>query len=124
MGAKYNYEFSVDINNHDNDDSGVVFRFQDKNNFIRFHTTRDNEYNQLTTGGIQGGCTGKGSFLVVRKNGKEYCAGKSNWMYTQNRYHSFKVRTTADGSIDIWVDRKLLMHLRVSNEACARPQFV
>merc|ERR1712178_378828 len=39
MGAAYDYEFSADQKNRDNDDSGFVFRFKDKNNFIRFHHT-------------------------------------------------------------------------------------
>ena len=113
MTAKYDYEFSVDINNMDNDDSGMVFRFQDKNNFIRFHHTTDNQYNGGTKGGISGGCTGKGSFLVVRKNGKEYCAKKTGWTYTRNKYHAFKVSTKIDGSIKIYVDGKLHINLKV-----------
>ena len=73
-GSTSDYKFTVDIKNKDNDDSGVVFRFTDKNNFIRFHHTLENQYNKNTKGGIVGGCTGTGSFLVVRKNGKECCA--------------------------------------------------
>ena len=114
MDAKYDYEFSVDIKNKDNDDSGVVFRFQDKNNFIRFHSTLQNVYNVGTKGGIQGGCTDVGSYLVVRKNGKEYCARKSTWRYTQNRYQNLRVSTKADGSIKIYTDGKLLIDSTVS----------
>ena len=41
MGANFDYTFGV--NNRDNHDSGDVFRFKDKNNFIRFHHTLENQ---------------------------------------------------------------------------------
>ena len=110
MQANYDYEFSVDIKNKDNDDSGVVFRFQDKNNFIRFHHTAQHVYNKNAKSGVWAneGCTSSiGSYLVVRKGGREYCAKKTTWKYTQNRYHSLKVSTKTDGSIKIWIDGKL-----------------
>ena len=120
MTAAYDYEFSVDINNLDNDDSGVVFRFKDKNNFIRLHHTLENQYNKNTKGGIaNGGCTGTGSFLVVRKNGKEYCAKKTSWKYTQNKFHTFKVTTTISGGVQIWVDGKLHINVNVRLSACS-----
>ena len=123
MGANYDYSFGVDINNRDNDDSGMVFRFKDKNNFIRFHHTLENQYNKNTKGGIaNGGCTGTGSFLVVRKNGKEYCAKKTSWKYTQKKFHSFKINTKKDGSIKIYVDGKLHINLKAWILYYARPR--
>ncbi len=113
MGYSGDYEFRVDINNKDNDDSGVVFRYTDKNNFIRFHHTLDYEYNAGTTGGIKGGCTGKGSFLVVRKNGKETCLKKLGWKYKQNKFHSYRISSKSNGAIKIWVDGSVLMDVKV-----------
>ena len=113
LGANYDYSFGVDINNRDNDDSGVVFRFKDKNNFIRFHHTLENQYNKNTKGGIVGGCTGTGSFLVVRKNAKEYCLGTHPWKYKQGAYHKFTVLTRVNGAIKIWVDGNLVFDVVV-----------
>merc|ERR1712048_109078 len=102
MGAAYDYEFSADQKNRDNDDSGFVFRFKDKNNFIRFHHTIQNIYNKNTKGGIQGGCTSKvGSYLVVRKAGKEYCMQEHSWKYKQNAFHTITVLTRTNGQIVI-----------------------
>ena len=113
MGNTNDYEFTVQIKNSDDDDSGVVFRYNDKSNFIRFHHTLDNEYNAATNGGIKGGCTGKGSFLVVRKGGKETCLSKKGWKYTRNKWHTFKISTKTNGEIKIWVDGSLLMNVVV-----------
>merc|ERR1712037_615648 len=99
MTAKADYEFSVDINN--------------KDNFIRFHHTLENQYNKNTKGGIVGGCTGTGSFLVVRKNAKEYCAKKTGWKYKQGKFHKFKISTKADGTIKIWIDGSLHINLKL-----------
>merc|ERR1712176_104831 len=96
----------------DNDDSGVVFRYTDKNNFIRFHHTLDYEYNKDTKGGIKGGCKGKGSFLVVRKNGKETCLKTSGWKYTRNKFHTFRIVSKTNGQITIWVDGSKLMDVK------------
>lgn len=114
FNANFNYEVNVDAKNKDNDDSGMVFRFKDKNNFIRFHHTIQNVYNN--GGGAKGqvkGCTGVGSFLVVRKNGKEYCAKKTGWKYTQGKYHRFRITTKVDGTIKIWIDGKVHMSLKL-----------
>merc|ERR1712187_1049670 len=118
MKANYDYEFSVNIKNADNDDSGVVFRFQDKNNFIRFHHTLQNVYNKNAKWRtwINGGCTGPNSFVVVRKGGKEYCAKKTGWKYVQNRYHSFKVNTKTDGSIKIWIDGNMHINMKLPSQ--------
>ena len=114
MGTSTDYEFTVVIKNVDDDDSGVVFRYTDKNNFIRFHHTLNNVYNGATKGGIKGGCTkGLGSFLVVRKAGKETCLKQSSWKYTQHKFHTFKVSTKTNGEIKIWVDGSLLMNVVV-----------
>ena len=122
MGATFDYEFSVDQKNRDNDDSGFVFRFQDKNNFIRFHHTIQNQYNN--GGGSKGqvkGCTGLGSFLVVRKNGKEYCAKKTNWKYTQNKYHNFRIISAPSKSqVAVYIDGKLHMDVKASARARER----
>jgi len=112
MGSTADYEFSVDIKNMDNDDSGVVFRYTDKNNFIRFHHTLDYEYNKQTKGGIKGGCQGKGSFLVVRKAGKETCLKTNGWKYARNKFHSFRILSKTNGQITIWVDGSKLMDVK------------
>jgi len=119
MGAAYDYEFSLDAKNKDNDDSGVVFRFKDKNNFIRFHHTIQHVYNKngnrkhwINGGTNNGNCvSGVGSYLVVRKGGKEYCAKKTGWKYTQNKYHNFRIVSKINGKVQIYIDGKIHMDL-------------
>jgi len=120
MGASYDYSFTVDQKNRDNDDSGFVFRFKDKNNFIRFHHTIQHVYNTqgnkkhwINGGKNNGNCvSGIGSYLVVRKGGKEYCAKKTGWKYTQNKYHKFKVSSTpSNRKVKIYIDGKVHMDI-------------
>merc|ERR1712048_581362 len=113
MGAAYDYEFSADQKNRDNDDSGFVFRFKDKNNFIRFHHTIQHVYNNqgnkkhwISGGTNNGNCiSGTGSYLVVRKGGKEYCAKRTTWKYTQNKYHNFRIISKISGQVQVYIDK-------------------
>merc|ERR1712054_617557 len=107
MGNKQDYEFTVRILNEDNDDSGVVLRYVDKNNYIRFHHTLDNAYN---SDGRVSGCRGKGSFLVLRKGGKETGLKTSTWKYTQGKWHTFRVISqTTLGKIQVYVEGSKLI---------------
>ena len=69
-GSTDDYEFTVSIWNEDDDDSGVVWRYTDKQNYVRFHHTLNNAYNSGRKPALLG-CQGLGSFVVVRKAGKE-----------------------------------------------------
>jgi hypothetical protein len=121
MGATYDYEFSVDQKNRDNDDSGFVFRFKDKNNFIRFHHTIQNVYNNggnkkhwIGGGKNNGNCiSGTGSYLVVRKGGKEYCAKRTTWKYKQGAYHNFRIISKINGQVQVYIDKKLHMNVKL-----------
>ena len=107
MGSNKDYDFTVRILNEDNDDSGVILRYTDKNNYIRFHHTLDNAYN---SDGRVSGCQGKGSFLVLRKGGKETCLATSTWKYSQGKWHTFRVISkTTTGQIKVYVDGQLLV---------------
>ena len=99
----------MDILNEDNDDSGLILRYTDINNYIRFHHTLDNAYNGGRTPSLSG-CQGKGSFLVLRKAGKETCLKTSTWKYTQGKYHSFRVVSkTSTGTVQVYVDGSKLI---------------
>jgi hypothetical protein len=121
MGADKDYEFSADQKNRDNDDSGFVFRFQDKNNFIRFHHTIQNVYNNggnkkhwIGGGKNNGNCiSGTGSYLVVRKGGKEYCAKRTTWKYKQGAYHNFRIISKINGQVQVYIDKKLHMNVKL-----------
>merc|ERR1712046_219572 len=59
-----------------------------------------------------GNCiSGTGSYLVVRKGGKEYCAKKTGWKYTQNKYHKFRIVSKINGKVQIYIDGKNHMDL-------------
>jgi hypothetical protein len=121
MNSKVDYQFSVTMKNRDNDDSGVVFRFKDKNNFIRFHHTIQNVYNNggnkkhwIGGGKNNGNCiSGTGSYLVVRKGGKEYCAKRTTWKYKQGAYHNFRIISKINGQVQVYIDKKLHMNVKL-----------
>merc|ERR1712187_766223 len=52
-----------------------------------------------------------GSFLVVRQGGKEYCAKKTDWKYTKNKWHTFRIVTKINGAITIYIDGKVHINL-------------
>jgi hypothetical protein len=112
-GSTDDYEFTVSIWNEDDDDSGVVWRYTDKQNYVRFHHTLNNAYNSGRKPALSG-CQGLGSFVVVRKAGKETCLKTHNWKYTKGKWHTYKVVSSAKpgGAAKIYMDGALIADVK------------
>ena len=119
MGSVEDYEFSVDIMSADSNDNGVVIRYIDSSNYIRFHHTDGDDipaYNNGRQPPLQG-CKNHGIFLVLRKNAKETCLMANYTLpslsdhFAENLYHHYRVISmTSTGILKIYVDGILLIN--------------
>ena len=85
------YQFSSDLYSTDNDDMGLIFRFQDESQYYLFHWNNEKSYRKL----------------VKRSQGGVDVLAEDSVPYTQNHWHNVKVE--ANGSqLQVYVDDDLV----------------
>ena len=85
------YEFSVDVASGDDDAVGVVFRYQDRDNYYRFSMDRQRGYRRL----------------VAKVGGHYTLLAERSAGYKMDR--TYRLRTVAVGNhLQVWVDGSLL----------------
>ena len=102
-GASFD-DFTLDLilKSNDDDTSGVVFRFQDEENFYLVHFNGGDGYPGAGSGGRQN-ASSAGSFLYVVENGYATELASSAVTYTQGVWHDLQIEVAGD-AIDIYFD--------------------
>lgn len=90
-----NYTVTGEMKSGDDDALGVMFRYQDANNYYRFSMNREMMYREL----------------VKKVNGVYSILHKDPIAYEQNRWHSFQV-TAINDRIALWIDGKQFCDIR------------
>ncbi|RLB86551.1 MAG: hypothetical protein DRH10_10265, partial [Deltaproteobacteria bacterium] len=85
------YEFSADLYSTDDDDIGLVFRFQDESHFYLFDWNKQDEYCRL----------------VKRIQGGVEVLAEDSVPYTQNNWHNVKVQASGN-QLQVYVDDNLV----------------
>jgi hypothetical protein len=86
------YRVRVTMSSTDNDALGVMFRYQDNDNYYRFSWDRERRYRRLVK-------KEDGEFVVLAKDKESYVVGQT-----------YDVEIVADGTtLEIWIDGELVL---------------
>ena len=99
--ASLDYDFSVRMMSEDNDAFGVMFRYQDSNNYYRFSMDSERRYRRLVK--VVGGVT------TILKKSDLINNAEDNVPYELGQVYNVRV-SIVGSDIFVYIDNKLILH--------------